>query len=239
MTKGVIYYTGFGMSLFIMSVCQKVLQSNFDGEIVSVSLNKPLDLGKNIVVEGERGYPSMIKQILTALEHSTADYVFFCEHDVLYPMSHFSFTPPQDDIFYYNRNVWRWKFGSDKVIRYDRMLPLSCLCVNREFALEHYKMRKEAVDNVPTRSFDSRDPIQVRLWGYEPGLKKIKRGGLSDDDFDTWYSEDPVIDIRHKHTYSPAKITLDSFRHKPLWWEEEALEKAIPGWDLQTLFELA
>ena len=69
----------------------------------------------------------MVKQILTALENSTTDYVFFTEHDVLYPKCHFDFTPPRDDIFYYNANVWRWFYPEDTAITHDRMLPLSSL----------------------------------------------------------------------------------------------------------------
>ena len=177
----------------------------------------------------------MVKQILTCLENSTADYVFFCENDVLYPKSHFDFTPSKDNIFYYNSNVWRWWFKGDKVIRYDRMLPLSCMCCNRELALNHYKMRQQKIEEWGLDHFRSREPRLARLWGYEPGLKKKRRGGLTDDDFNTWSSDEPVIDIRHKWSFSSPKITLDSFKHKPSNWQEINI-KDIKVWNLVSLF---
>lgn len=238
MDKGIIYYTDFNVQEPIFKACQKRIKNNFKGDIMTVSLNRPLlNFDNNVVLEGERGYPMLISQILIALRLSVADYVFFTEHDVLYPPSHFDFVPPRDDIFYYNENVWRWVYGSDKVVRYQRMLPLSCLCVNRKFALEHYKIRQEAIDNAHPDAFNSRDPELARKWGYEPGTKKKKRGGLTDDDFETWKSEHPVIDIRHKDSYSPEKATLDSFKHTPLQWKEISIGK-LPYWDLKEIFEL-
>ena len=236
MTKSVIFYTDMRLGKPIFpAVLEHIKESGLP--IVSVSLKKPLDFGKNIVVQGERSYPTYIRQIKTALENSTTDYVFFCEHDCLYPKSHFDFTPPEDNIFYYNSNVWRWYFGRDTAINHKRMLPLSCLSVNREFALEHYKLREEHIERAGLDKFRSREPRWARLWGYEPGTKKKRRGGFSDDNFGVWYSEYPVVDIRHDRTFSKPKITLDSFKHKPEYWREIPIEN-IPGWDLRNLFGL-
>ena len=47
------------------------------------------------------------RQILAGLEALDTDVVFMVEHDVLYHPSHFDFTPPERDIFYYNRNTWK------------------------------------------------------------------------------------------------------------------------------------
>jgi hypothetical protein len=235
MTKGVVFYTDCRIDDPIKSVVQKyILESGLP--IVSVSL-KPIRFGKNIVVKGQRSYPTMIKQILTALENSTETYVFFCESDVLYPKSHFDFTPPRDDIFYYNRNVWRWRCWDNIAITYDRMLPLSCMCANRKLALDHYRMRQRKIEEWGLDEFRSREPRLARIWGYEPGTKKIKRGGLTDDDFDTWSSKDPVIDIRHNKTFSSLKCTLESFKHAPVNWREIPI-KEVPGWDLRGLFNL-
>lgn len=204
--------------------------------ISSASL-KPIDFGLNVVMNGKRGYPTMVKQIIMALESAAEDYVFFCEHDVLYHRSHFNFTPPRDDIFYYNKNVWRWKFGSNMVIRHDRMLSLSGMCANRELALKHYKLRDKFIKENGLDSKGDANQNWVRRMGYEPGTKKKKRGGLTDDDFDTWSSDYPIVDIRHKKTFSPSKMRLEDFKHKPDWWEERSV-KRIPGWDLKKLFNL-
>lgn len=235
MTKGIIYYTDNRLGEPIFSLVQKhILASGLP--IVSVSL-KPINLGKNIVLNQPSGYITMIKQITTGLEASESDYVYFCEHDVLYPLSHFDFTPKRDDIFYYNANVWRWKYPENLVITYDRLICLSGLCVNRKFALDHYQKRLKKIKDLKLESDKRREPDWARKWGYEPGTKKIKRGGFSDDDFETWTSSYPIIDIRHGKTFSQSKVTLDSFMHPPKNFRKTSLRK-IPGWDLKEAFNL-
>lgn len=236
MTRNIIYYTDNKIGEPIVPIVQQqLLKAGLP--IISVSL-KPIDFGRNIVLEGEkRSYPTMVKQIILGLEASKADYVFFCEHDVLYPISHFEYTPKKDNIFYYNSNVWRWRIGENKAITYDRMLPLSCMCCNREFALNHYKMRQRKIEEWGLSNFRSREPRLARLWGYEPGTKKKKRGGLTNDDFDTWRSAYPVIDIRHKWSFSSPKCKLSDFKHLPVNWQEIDIDK-INGWNLKELFNL-
>jgi len=83
--------------------------------------------------------------------------------------------------------------------------------------------------------FSSREPLIPRIWGYEPGKPK-RRGGLTNDKIDTWYSEFPNIDIRHNRTYSPAKCKLEEFKHVPNNWQEVNIYE-IPGWNLKKLFD--
>jgi hypothetical protein len=234
MTKGIIYYTDNQLPEPIFStVQQQILKANLP--IVSVSL-KPINFGKNFVINLPPNIVTMIKQIIKALEESNSKYVFFCEHDVLYPVTHFDFTPLKDNIYYYNANVWRWRYPQNKAIRYDRLISLSGLCVYRKLVLEHYKKRLEKiVENKWDLDTRRHEPLWARRWGYEPGTKKIKRGGFSDEDFETWESNIPMIDIRHSRTFSPPKVTLDSFKHAPVNWQEITLDK-IPGWDLKELF---
>lgn len=235
MTKGIIYYTDNRLAEPIFSIVQSQIKRS-DLPIVSVSL-RPISFGKNFVLDLEPSYLTMIKQITKALEESDSDNVFFCEHDVLYPLSHFDFTPPKDNIYYYNANVWRWKYPDNLAITYDRLISLSGLCVNRKFALRHYKERLKAIEKLNLQNDQRREPEWARKWGYEPGTKKKKRGGFSDDDFETWLSKDPIIDIRHGRTFSQSKVTLESFIHKPTNWQQTKLEN-ISGWDLKSLFKL-
>jgi len=239
MSKGVIYYTDNNLREPIFSTVQQtILASHLP--IVSVSL-APLDFGKNIVLDLTPSYITMLLQIVKALEMSDATYVFFCEHDVLYPPSHFEFTPPTDTIFYYNANVWRWGYPTNMAIAYDRLISLSGLSVNRQFALTHYQKRLKRIKDLGlTTDHKKHEPGWARKWGYEPGTKKIKRGGFSDDDFETWRSAEPLVDIRHGRTFSQSKVTLQSFIHKPTGWRETTLDQ-IPGvgWDLATLFNLS
>jgi hypothetical protein len=234
MNPGIIYYTDFHVKEPFFSLAKHfILESGLP--ISSVSLNKPVDIGNNVIVEGERSYPTMIRQIIAALENSDTDYVFFCEHDVLYHKSHFQFEPPKSDVFYYNENIWRWWIFDDFAIRYDRMWSLSCLCANREFALEHYRNRWKAMSDLGFDKFSTREPKQARIWGYEPGTKLKRRGGFSDDTCDLWSSELPNIDIRHTRTFSPPKAKLKDFKHIPTGWQQISLNE-IPGWNMKEMF---
>jgi hypothetical protein len=235
MNKGCIYYTDNRLAEPIFSIVQGCIKAS-KLPITSVSLS-PINFGGNYVLSLPRGYITMIKQIAHALTESKCKYVFFCEHDVLYPLSHFEFTPEKDDLFYYNANVWRWKYPEELAITYDRLISLSGLCVNRKFALAHYNARLKKIKELKLDQVKGHDPLWARRWGYEPGTKKIKRGGFSDDDFETWMSAEPIVDIRHRRTFSPTKVTLESFKHLPTGWKETTIDK-IPGWNLREIFDL-
>lgn len=234
MDRGLIYYTDNRVVEPIFSKVQELL--NEVGLPISSSSLCPIDFGKNVVLKNrERSYPTMVRQIIMALEGLETKYAFFCENDVLYHKSHFEFTPPKDDVFFYNSNVWRWKLWDNKAIRYDKMLPLSQLCCNREYALEHYKMREAKIIEWGLDEFRSREPRRARIWGYEPGTKSKRRGGFTDYNFDTWCSEFPSVDIRHARTFSRLKCDKRDFRNMPENWEEID-KKDIPGWDLDKVF---
>jgi hypothetical protein len=236
-TKGIIYYTDNQLQEPIFSIVQEqIKKANLP--IVSISL-EPINFGTNFVLPLIPNIVTMVKQITKGLEESSSTYIFFCEHDVLYPTSHFEFTPQRSDIFYYNANVWRWNYPTSRVINYDRLICLSGMCVNRTFALNHYKRRLATILKMGW-DLDTRrhEPDWARKWGYEPGTKKIRRGGFSDDDFETWKSEIPIIDIRHSKTFSPPKVTLESFRHLPTNWQETTINK-IDGWNLKQMFNLS
>jgi hypothetical protein len=232
MTKSIVYYTDNKLDGQIESVVREyILKAQLP--VVSCSL-KPIDFGKNIVLDREPSFVTYMTQIKTALENSDSDYVFFCEHDVLYPKSHFYFTPPRDDIFYYNENVYRWRFGADFAITYDHLISLSGLCCNRKLALDHYKLRLEKASTMPIES-NIREPSWARKWGYEPGTKRPGNGGFSDLAYETWMSELPIVDIRHPGTISKEKVTLDSFKNPPMNWQQINVNE-IPGWNVRELF---
>ncbi len=232
MLKSCIYYTDFNADLKILNICQRQLENSFSGEIISVSLNKPLNFGKNIVLENEkRSYPTMVMQIIMGLEASTADYVFYTEADVLYHKSHFDFIPEKDDIFYYNINNWRWDYPKDRYICYNNLISLSMMCCDRELAINHYLKRLEIIKSKGLNKIISHEPQWVRKMGYEPGTKgKNKR-------FETWKSEYPNIDIRHNKTFSPKKVRIEDFKHKPNNWQETTMEN-ISGWNKEELYGL-
>jgi len=228
--KGIIYYTDSRDVPLADEARRLIKESGLP--ITSCSL-KPIDFGRNFVVDGERSYPTMVKQITTCLENAQEKYVFFCEHDVLYHKSHFDFTPPRDDTYFYNLNNWRWDYPNNRAIQYSGLHSLSMLCCNRELVLRHYRLRARLIEEQGLDKIRSREPRWARRFGYEPGTKKIRKGGVTDEDFEIWKSEFPNIDIRHNKTFSSPKTRLIDFTHPPDDWTEVTLDK-IPYWKLWT-----
>lgn len=233
MTKGIIYYTDNRIDNEISWIVQRSI-SSVNLPIVSASL-KPIPFGENMVIECKRSYPTMVRQIVSCLERSYVDVVYFCEHDVLYHASHFTFNPPRNDTFYYNVNTWRWEYPKDRLIRYDGMISLSGLCVGKQLALDHFQRRSRAIQGLIATDLSSKDPSIFRKWGFEPGTKRMSNGGFSDEKMDTWSSRHPNIDIRHDKTYSPPKTHLEGFKHKPKGWKESKLND-IDGFNLREMF---
>jgi len=232
MSKGCIYYTDNRcLDEPIYQVVQDCIKES-GLPITSVSL-KFINFGRNFVIERRKGAYTMILQIIKALEESKEDNVFFTEHDVLYHNSHFDFTPPRDDTYYYNTNVWRWRYHSDIVSTYDNPVSLSALCCNRELALSHFNLKKEYIDKHDWDLEMSNEPWWSRYMGYEPGYKK--RPYLPDEKWETWQSEFPNVDIRHRFCFSHRKTRIEDFMSKPTGWIETTPE-LIPGWNIMELF---
>ena len=233
MGKGIIYYTDNRLGEPIFSTVQEQIRKA-GLPITSVSL-KPIDFGDNTVLDLKPGVLTILRQILVALEASTADVVFFCEHDVLYHPSHFDFEP-QDDVFYYNTNVWQWQYPKDRAVTYDFIRSLSNLCVKRQLAIKQYKQRLKMVEENGWKNERSLS-VWARRMGFEPGTKSKRQELISESNSECWRSEYPNIDIRHKKTFTPAKMKLKNFKHKPINWREISL-KQIPGWNYQYLSQV-
>jgi glycosyltransferase involved in cell wall biosynthesis len=213
--KSIIYYTDNQLDEQIAVKCrEQLLKSGLP--IVSASL-KPLDFGKNIVIEAERGYLTMFRQILAALEASDSDYVFFCEHDVLYHPSHFLFVPPRDDTYYYNVNVWKaWQDGF--CLKVDDCRQLSGLCANRQLLIQHFK---ERVRRVESEGFS-------RKMGFEPGTHN-RPERVDDYKSDIWRSDLPNVDLRHNTNMTSSRRSKEQFRNQKYtqgWTESDS----VPGW---------
>lgn len=209
LSKGVIYYTENQLNEKIANACREQLRKSFRGNIISCSL-KPLDFGDTrIVLPLERGYLTMFKQILAALEASTSEVIFFAEHDVLYDSSHFNFTPPTKDKFYYNL-AW-WKVREDGLAVHWDAVQVSGLVCYRELALEFYRMRVATFD---PENFDRK---------FEPTVEA---------EYETFRSEVPYIDIRHNSNLTYNKWSLNHFRKKDTAVNfEVSTVGEIPGWD--------
>ena len=238
-TKSIIYYTDNRLDEKIMKKCQEQLLKAEDLgiPIISVSL-KPIDFGKNYIVDGERGYLTVTKQIIKGLEESAADVVFFCEHDVLYHPSHFNFTPAKKDVYYYNTNSWMLRAKDGHCLYYDHR-SLSGMSCYRETALAHFRKRKERIEallkeagNTGHVKATSGNTISLKegihRLGFEPGThnRPERIDGLGCEDY---RSEFPNVDIRHKNNLTQSRFRKDQFRNARSyagWLESDS----IPGW---------
>lgn len=215
--KGIIYYTDGKPKPYILEACRKQLEKA-GLPIVAVSL-KPLEWPAATVIQvgAERGYLTMAKQILTALEWSTADVIFFAEHDVLYHPSHFEFTPPTRDLYYYDLNTWKVDAKTGKAITYITK-QLSGLCADRQLLIEHFRKR---VAKIEADGFS-------RAMGFEPGSHHRKER-IDDIGSAEWRSEVPNIDIRHDSNLTANRFDQSQFRDQRhcQGWQEAT---GVPGW---------
>ena len=225
-SKGIIYYTDNKLKLSIAHAVQDQLRS-IDLPIVSSSLKPMPHFGWNIHHPlYKRGQLTMFKQILAALEASTADVIFQCEHDVLYSKEHFDFTPPKKDTFYYNLNVVKIDANDGKTLRVDVCRQVSGLCAYRELLVEEYRRRVKMVEE---NGFTGSN-------GYEPGTKSIRKGGFSDSGKEDWSSEVPILDIRHDNNLTKNRFRKEQFRNQSntVGWTEGNYED-IKGWDVEII----
>lgn len=216
MNKGIIYYTDNKLNSSILKAAQDTIAKS-GLPIVSCSL-EPISFGKNICLEGKvRGYETYFIQILTALENSSSEIIFLCEHDVLYHPSHFEFVPDDINDFCYNFNWWRVR-NDGFAVRWDSK-QVSGLCSGRENLIKYYRHK--------VKSFDYNNFNRL----FEP---KKKNG-----EFKIWNSTYPNIDVRHDTNMTAHKWSINSFKDKRTAknYIQSTVDK-IEGWqlDIETLY---
>jgi glycosyltransferase involved in cell wall biosynthesis len=225
-SKGMIYYTDNQLDESIAKpVRDRLLEISQKERILIVSSSlKKIDFGvKNIHFPSlKRGYAAISKQILGALENSTADVIFFTEHDVLYHSTHFDFIPPSHDTFYYNQNVWYVRKEDGFAIHYD-VNQLSGLCVYRDTAIIHFRERQEM--------------IEKEGYTYNMGFEPFSHGRVSWKNqfkLGIWKSQFPNIDIRYGGNATRMRWKKDQYRNQQLLinWQESTIDK-IEGWTAQ------
>lgn len=249
-TKGIIYYTDNELDPKINKVVQDNLRKVADEKglpIVCTSLKKMTFGDKNIFFPSlKRGSVTMFKQIYSALQNSTADIIYFCEHDVLYPACHFDFTPPEKNHYYYNEHVWKMEVGDTTAMRHF-CSQTSGLCAYREVLLAHYKKRLEIYADYFEELGGNRG-VAVKFdgykksTGYEPGryLTIHEEGtehehahyikGLIDKfGATTWQSDVPLIDIKHTKCLTASFWKLTVYRNRT-YLQGYKISDTIPGW---------
>ncbi len=216
--KAIVYYTDSHCAEYILLACRRELEKCMKIHrypIVSVS-QVAIDFGKNIVMNIPRSVLSMFKQILAGIQGIDAEYIFLVEHDVLYHPSHFDFTPPRKDVFYYNRNRWAVSADTGKAVFYQSN-QVSHLCAHRDLLIEHYT---RAVSNIEKEGFKHE-------YGFAPpkGLPREQRIGK----YDCYFSEFPSFDIRHEGAFTRQRMNKSEFNSERSCrdWKES---DGVPGW---------
>jgi hypothetical protein len=228
--KEVVYYThGVGDNQLLEACRRQLAKGMKTKHIVSISTNS-LDFGKNIVFPRLEvgGFLDMFQRILLGLEATTADIIFFCEHDVLYHPSHFDFIPPSKDMYYYNTNVWRVRASDGHSLYTDNLQQLSGLCAYRETLLTHYRKRLKMIYE---KGFSNAQ-------GFEPGTHG-REERVDDLKAESYFSAFPNLDIRHETNATASRWTKEEFRNKRYTegWTEKKISE-IPGWNTTDLASL-
>ena len=195
---------------------------------ITSSTQLPIDLGKNVLYgSGKRmgrSHSILYKQILKGLYAAEQDYLFFCEHDVLYHPAHFEFVPPRDDTYYYDGNVVKYRLSDRKVVTYDCKW-LSQLCANREILIDHYEKRLQMIAD------------GKKAYGYEPGSGQSKK--IDNYKADKWYSDGTSIDVRHGGNWTGVRrMDPSEFRNKKTCRDFKVLKVEDLGWDTERLLSL-
>lgn len=216
-TAGCVYYSDCLPDPAVLEPVRQSIQ-NSGLPIVAVTL-KPIDwpAAQSIVLDLERGYLAMFKQILAGLEALDTEFAFLVEHDVLYHPSHFTFRPPQPDVCYYNLNVWKVNGETGQAVTYETK-QTSGICANRQLLVEHYRKRVALVE---ANGFS-------RKMGFEPGSHR-RPERVDDVTSDVWRSELPNVDVRHGRNLTASRWSQAEFRDQRncRGWLEAG---EIPGW---------
>ncbi len=217
-SKGVVYYTDNEIAPKIADMCKEQLRYAFAGrKIVSVGLQETNFGDVSVVCPWKRGYLTMFKQILDGLKRLDTDVVFLCEHDVLYHESHFDFTPPKKDVYYYNMNSWIVRTSDGLSVYYDHK-SLSGLCADRQFLITHFK---ERIRRVEAEGFS-------RKMGFEPGTHN-RPERVDDFKAEGYRSEQPNADLKHGKNLTEARWRPEDFRSQRNCrnWQEKS---ETPHW---------
>ncbi len=219
---GLCYYTDNRLDRTISTAVQRQIKSCLNGHrLVSVSL-QPMGFGENITLPLQRGHLAMAKQQLAGLQRLKSQGVeiaFMVEHDVLYPPCHFAFVPPRNDTFYYNLNWWKVRAEDGQALHF-KAKQVSGLCAYIDILIEYFSNRVRLIES---------GEIGGRRH-FEPGTRHYREPGynkLTDKGFDTWWSEIPYVDIRHKTVITRNIFDPSGYRGQVVDW---TMADEIPHW---------
>ena len=244
----IIYLTDNVLDDKLYSLCQRnILKSIGDLPLISVS-HKPIDFGTNICVGVmDRNSLSINKQMMKALEIINTKYIAIAEHDCLYTPEHFSFVPPDDNISWYNENVWLMQMYSNGHPEYNGMFSIfrgrranSQLICDTQLMIETTKYR---IDIMSDPAWIAKHPSgrigEAGHMDYDHAMKlsrgksvahireKLKEyiAKYKGANFNTKL---PNIDIRNEHNFTKNRRGSKRCYELPYWGKmEDVLNNGI------------
>jgi hypothetical protein len=243
--KTIIYITDNIIDEYIGNLCREnILKSIGDYPLISVS-QKPMNFGKNICVGVmDRNSLSINKQMLIGIEASETKYIAIAEHDCLYSNEHFSFTPPDDGIFWYNENVWLMQLCSETLPEWNGTFSIfpkrkanSQLICEKNIMI---KATKDRIDMMADPAWMSKYPTgrigEAGHMDYDHAMRlsagnsvahiriKLKQY-IAEYEGRNWVSKIPNIDIRHKDNFTKNRRGRKRCWILPHWGKMEDIIK--------------
>lgn len=149
---------------------------------ISVS-RRPMDLGTNIIDDGEQSHHNMYKQLLRACKVATTDFIATAEDDVLYTKEHFNFYRPPLDTIAYDMSRWSLYYWTPIYSIKQRISNCTLIAPRLEYI--------DALEERLTRMTPERPELISEVGRYEKNLRvkprKIQRV----------YSAAPVVQFNH------------------------------------------
>jgi hypothetical protein len=163
--------------------------------IVCVS-HKPLDFGKNVVVNLPRHHLSIYRQALIGAKAATTKYIALCEDDVLYSPEHFKHRP-QPGKFAYNVANWGiYTWQKEPVFSWKGRRNLGQLICERELFI---RAMEERFLRWPDDS-----KVDLSIWA-EPG-KYERQLDVSIQQTEEFWSNPPNVVFSHETALSYGNL---------------------------------
>jgi hypothetical protein len=240
MDKTIIYLTDNSLDEELAQRVRETLIKEA-GEIPIISVSqKPIDLGTNICVgEIGRSWLSLYKQQLAGLKEAKTKYISIAEHDCLYTHEHFAWTPPKDDTFYYNENVWFVQWGGNHPelngmysTFWTTRMALSQLVCNRELHIKAIEERIYLFEQGAKGITNAGEPgvckdltlaYKLAKSGSHAHLSGYMEKHLTQFNAETFHTELPNLDIRHGSNFTGPKRGKNRCYELPYWGKFEEI----------------
>lgn len=138
----VIYLTANLIPEYFFEYQKDILLKATPAPIISIS-RKPIDLGHNILDNGEKSTDNIYRQMLRAAKLADTKYIIIAEDDTLYSPDHFTFFRPKDNAFGYNRNRATLFTWGEPVFHWRNRLSNCSLIAPRKLLIESLEERFE------------------------------------------------------------------------------------------------